>query len=163
MRRTLFRFHYRFDASVVNSIALSISYVICHSVFSDNFKVSCESVFAKDLCISHDIAFLTIPCVSHDSIFQTIWCIGREFIDAVDSTRQLSLSFQWRFQGLRWLYFHWQFKDQPWHSFFDNSIRRPWLYFCYRFHPSTGFQWSLMISSSTVNQFSLTIYGSVVT
>jgi hypothetical protein len=31
----------------------------------------------------------------------TIWCVGHEFIYAVDSIRQLSLSFQWRFQGLQ--------------------------------------------------------------
>ena len=34
-----------------------------------------------------------------------ICCVGRELIDVVDFTHQLSLSSQWWFQGLRWLCF----------------------------------------------------------
>ena len=67
-------------------------------------------------------------------ILLSIWSVGREFSDAVDSTRQLSLSFQWRLQGVQWLCFRWWFMDQEWHSVSDNSMRRPWLYFCYRFY-----------------------------
>ena len=220
MRRPWLYFRYRFDASVVNSLTLSIPYVTCHSVFINDFKVYNDSVFAEDLWISHDIPFLTLPCVSHDSIFAidlmrrswiqwrcgfhlsvvtqflgmiswssksqlslmiygsvvtyrfrqfyasamtvfllSIWCIGREFFDAVDSTRQLSLSFRSWFQIIRWLCLCWWFMVQPWHSVFDNSIRRLWLHFFYRFHTWAGTQFSVMISSSTVNQFSLTIYG----
>jgi hypothetical protein len=91
----------------------------------------------------------------------SIWCLGREIIDAVDSTCQLSLIFHWWFQGIRWLCFRWWFTDQPWHSVFDKSMCRPWLHFFYRFHMSAGTQFSVMISSSIVNQFLLTIYGSV--
>jgi hypothetical protein len=36
------------------------------------------------------------------------------------------------------------FMDQPWHSIFDNSMRRPWLYFFYRFDAS-------LVSSSTLS------------
>jgi hypothetical protein len=46
----------------------------------------------------------------------SIWCVGREFIDAVDSKRQLSLSFQWWFQGLQGLCFRWWLMDKPWHK-----------------------------------------------
>jgi hypothetical protein len=62
-------FCYRFDALVMNSLTLSITYVDCHSIFIDDYKVYNDSVFANDLWISSDIAFLTIPCVDHDSIF----------------------------------------------------------------------------------------------
>jgi hypothetical protein len=61
------------------------------------------------------------------------WCVVREFSDAVDSTRQLSLSIHWWFQGLQWLCFSCRFMNQQWHSVFGNFMRRPWLYFCYRF------------------------------
>jgi hypothetical protein len=60
---------------------LSIPEVSWHSVFSDDFKFYSESVFADDLWISHHIAFLTIPFVRHDFIF------------AMDSIRELALSF----------------------------------------------------------------------
>ena len=59
----------------------------------------------------------------------SIWCVGREFIDAVDSLRYLSLSIMWWFQGLQLLCFCWRFMDQHWHRVFDNSMRQPWLYF----------------------------------
>jgi hypothetical protein len=62
-------FCYRLDASVVNKLTLLITYVGCHSVFIDDFKVYRDSVFTDDLWISCDIAFLTIPYVSHNSIF----------------------------------------------------------------------------------------------
>ena len=44
--------------------------------------------------------------------------------------------FQWRFQGLQGLSFRWRFMDKYWHSVIDNSLRQPWLYFCYRFDAS---------------------------
>ena len=47
--------------------------------------------------------------------------------------RQLSLSIHWWFQGLQGIYFRWRFMDQQWHSVFYNSMRQPWIYFCYRF------------------------------
>jgi hypothetical protein len=50
-------FCYRFDASVVNSLALSIRYVSCHSVFIDDIKVYSVSIFANDLWISIDIVY----------------------------------------------------------------------------------------------------------
>jgi hypothetical protein len=69
MRQQWLYFCYRFYASVVNSLTLSSTYIGCHSVFIDDFKVYSDSVFTDDLWISHDISFLTIPSVSHDSIF----------------------------------------------------------------------------------------------
>jgi len=66
----------------------------------------------------------------------SIWCVLREFIDVVDSIRRLSLSIHGWFRVLQWLCFRWRFMDQPWHSVFDNSMRHPWLYFCYRFDAS---------------------------
>ena len=63
----------------------------------------------------------------------SIWCGGRQFIDTGDARGRLSLSIHWRFQGLLLLCFGRRFMDLPWHSVFENSIRRPWLYFCYRF------------------------------
>jgi hypothetical protein len=56
-------FCYRSDASFVNSVTLSIPYVMCPSIFVDDFKVYSYSVFAGDFWISCDIAFLTIPWV----------------------------------------------------------------------------------------------------
>jgi hypothetical protein len=103
-----------------------------------------------------------------------IWCVGREFIDAVDFTRQLSLSFQWRFQGLQGLRFHWRFMDKPWHSVLDNSMHKLWLYFCNWFDASVVNSLTLSIPYVSchsifsdnfkvyITQFSLTIYGSIV-
>jgi len=42
-----FIFCYRFDASVVNSLMVSISYISCHSVFIDDFDYS-DSIFIED-------------------------------------------------------------------------------------------------------------------
>ena len=67
---------------------------------------------------------------------QSIWCVSREFIDAVNSVRHLSLSIQLRLQGLHRLSFCSRFMDQLWHCVFDNSMRQPWLYFCYWFDKS---------------------------
>jgi hypothetical protein len=69
MRHPWLYFCYRFDASFMNLLTLYITYVGCHSILIDDFKVYNHSFFADDLWISSDIAFLTIPCVSHDSIF----------------------------------------------------------------------------------------------
>jgi hypothetical protein len=105
----------------------------------------------------------------------SIWCVGREFIDAVDSMRYLSLNIHWRFQGLRLVCFGRRFMDKPWHSVIDNSIPRPWLYFCYvldasvvnsltvSMHAVPVTQYSLTISRSTVTLFWPPIYGSAVT
>ena len=40
--------------------------------------------------------------------------------------------------------FHWRFIDKPWHGVFNNSIRQPWLYFCYWIH-------SLLVNSFTLS------------
>jgi len=69
MRQPSLYFCYGFDASVMNAMMLSITYVSCHSVFIDDSKVYKDIVLAEHLWISLDITFLTIPCVSHDSIF----------------------------------------------------------------------------------------------
>jgi hypothetical protein len=112
----------------VNSRTLPITNFDYHSIFIDDYKVYSDSIFADDLWIRSDIAFLTIPCV-----YDSIWCVSREFIDTVDYIRRMSLNIHWRLQGLQWHCFHWWFMDQQWHSVFDNSMRQPWLYFCYRF------------------------------
>jgi hypothetical protein len=62
-----------------------------------------------------------------------IGCVGHEFIDAVDSKCLLSLSIHWWFQVQQEICFHWWFMDLQWDNVFDNSMRQPWLYFCYRF------------------------------
>jgi len=53
----------------MNSFTLSIPYVSCHSVLSDDFKVYRDAIFIDDLWISSDITVLTIPYVNHDFIF----------------------------------------------------------------------------------------------
>jgi len=108
----------------------------CHSVFIDHFKVYSYSLFAGNLWISRDIVFFSFPCVGHDSIFAiylmlTSWIHWRCQFYVVPVT-QYSLTIQ----GLRSLCFGRRFMDQPWHSIFDNSMRRPWLYFLYRFDAS---------------------------
>jgi hypothetical protein len=79
--------------------------------------------------------------VFDDSMRQTWICFCYRFyaslvnsFDAVDSIRQLSLIFQWRFQGVLWLYFCWRFlvgRD----AVFTN-----------KFHASTMTLFSIMIS-----------------
>jgi len=69
MRRPWLYFCYLPDASVVNSLTLSIPCGSCHSVFIDNFKVYCYSLMAGDIRISRERVFFTIPCLGHDSIF----------------------------------------------------------------------------------------------
>ena len=149
--------------SFVNSLTLSIPYVTYHSVFSDDLKGHSDSVFADDFWISRDMASLTISCVNNDSIF------------AINSIHQLVLSFQWWFQGLQWFSFRWWFMDHPSHSIFYHSMRQPWLYFCYWFNESVMNSLTLSIPYVSCNsvfsddfnvyrtQFSLTIYGLVVT
>jgi hypothetical protein len=136
MRQPWLYFCYLFDASFVNSVTLSIPYVGCHSLFIDDFKVYSYFVFVGNLWINCDIAFFRIPWVSHDSFLLLIWCVSCESIDAVASVHQLSLSFQWWFQGLHWLYYRWLFMDHPWHNVFDNSMHQPSLYFCYWLYAS---------------------------
>jgi hypothetical protein len=75
-----------------------------------------------------------------------IFCVDREFISAVKSIRQLSLSIKWRFNSLKRLSFRWRFMDMHWHNIFDNSMRQPWLYFCYRFDESVVNSLTLSIS-----------------
>jgi hypothetical protein len=68
--------------------------------------------------------------------FLSIWCVDRKFIDAVNYIHRLLGIIHWWFRGLQWLRFRWRFMDQQWHSVFDNYIRQPLLYFCYRFDVS---------------------------
>jgi hypothetical protein len=79
----------------------------------------------------------------------SIWCVGRAFIDAVDSMLYLSLSIHWWFQGLRLLCFGRRFMDHSWHSVFDNSMRRPWLYFYFPFDASVVNSLTLSIPCCT--------------
>jgi hypothetical protein len=68
MRQPWVYFCYRFDASVVNSLTLLITYVGCHSPFINDYEVYSDCIFTIDLWISKDITFLTIPCVGHDQL-----------------------------------------------------------------------------------------------
>jgi hypothetical protein len=149
MRLPWLYFCYWFDMSVLNSLMLSIPYVSCHSVFSDDVKVY-RTHFSWTIygwvvtqCFwEFHASPMTLFLLSNS-------CVSREFSYAVDSIRNLSLSIQWRFEGLQWLCFRWRFMDQPWYSFFDHSMHQPWLYFGYRFHTLDGTQFSMMISRST--------------
>ena len=154
---------------------LSIPNVSWHSIFSDDFKFYSESVFADNLWISHDVAFLTIPCVGHDSIFaidlmcrswnHLHYCFHTSAITQFSVTSSMSTGLSFRLR----------FIDLPWHSDFDNSMRQPWLYFCYRFDVSVMKSFTLLFSyvsyhsvfSDEFNvyrtQFSLTIYRSAMT
>jgi hypothetical protein len=86
MCRPSLYFCYWFDASVLNSLTLSITYVGCHSLFIEDFKVYSVFVFVANFWISSDIAFLTITWVGHDSIF------------AIDLMRRSSIHWHWRCQ-----------------------------------------------------------------
>jgi hypothetical protein len=145
MRQPWLYFCFRFDASVVNSLTMSIPWGMCHSVFIDDFKVYGYSVLAADLWISCDIAFLTIPWVGHDSIFSIdlmwrSWIYWRYRFHAVAVT-QYSLTI---LRSTVTLFGRW-FMEQPWDSVFDNSLRRPWLYFFYQFHASIVNSLTLLI------------------
>jgi hypothetical protein len=91
-------FCYWFDALVVNSLTLLITYVCCHSVFIEDFKFNRDSVFADDLWISSDKLFLQFHTSAMILFLLLIWCVGREFIDIFDYIRVLSLGIHWRFQ-----------------------------------------------------------------
>jgi len=105
----------------------------------------------------------------------SIWHIDSEFIDAVFSIRQLSLSIHWWFQGLRLLVFTgdlWISRDIafltiPFIShesiFAIDLMRRSWIYWRCWLHKMTVTQYSLTFSRSIVTLFSLEIYGSAVT
>jgi hypothetical protein len=123
----------------VNSLMLSIPYVSCHSVFIDDFDYSDNSMRQPWLYF----------CYRFDA--------------SVLNSLTLSLSIRWRFHGLQWLCFRWRFVDPSWHSVFDNYMRQPWLYFCYRFHMSVVTHHSLTITRFTVTLFSLMIYRLAVT
>jgi len=175
MRRPWLYFFYRFHASIVNSLTLSIPCGRCHSVFFYDFKVYYYSLMASDIWIIRDRVFFTFPCVGQDSIF-AIDLMRRSWIHwRCRCMLYLSLSIHWPFLGLRLVCFGRRFMDQPWHSVIDNSIPRPWLYFCYvldasvvnsltvSMHAVPVTQYSLTISRSTVTLFWPPIYGSAVT
>jgi aryl carrier-like protein len=67
----------------------------------------------------------------------SVLCVAREFFDAVDSIRQLSLILQWRFKGHQSLFFRWRFLVGGDAVFTDDSTRQRWLCFLYWFHSST--------------------------
>jgi len=151
MRQPWLYFCYRFDASVLNSLTLSITYIGYHSVLIGDFKVYSYSVFAGDLWISRDIMFLTISCITHNSIF------------AIDYHVEQGLCFRWRFR----IHNDITFLTIPCVS--HNSIlaidlmRRSWIQWRCRLHTSTVTQYLLTISRSTVTLFSPPICGSAVT
>jgi hypothetical protein len=188
MRRPWLYFCYRFDASVVNSLTLSIPCGSCHSVFIDDFKVYCYSVLAGDLWIIREIAFFTNPCVGHDSIFalelmRRPWLYFCLRVDA-SVVNSLTLSIPcgschsvfiddfkvYRYSLLAvdlcisrdrvFLTISWFGQDS---IFAIDLIRRSWIQWRCRFHSVAVTQYSLMISRSTVTLFWPMIYGSAVT
>jgi len=76
----------------------------------------------------------------------SIGCVVHEFKDTIDSICHPSLSIHWWFQGLQLLCFHRRFMDQSWHSVVYNSMRQPWLYFCYWFDASVVNSLTLLIT-----------------
>jgi hypothetical protein len=164
MRWPWLYFCYRFDASVVNALTLSIPHVSCHSVFVHDFKVYNDSIFANDLWFSHDIAFLTIPCVGFDSIF---------FLSIPYMSWHSVFNDDFKF------YSESVFADDLWISrdiafltipcvghdsiFAIDLMRRSWIHGRYGFHTSAGTQYSLTVSRSIVTMFSVMIYRSAVT
>jgi len=140
------------------SATTQFSKIISRSIVTQ-FSVSISgSAFAE--CVSH------FHVLAMNLFFLSIWCVGR----AVDSTRQLSLTFQLWFQGLQRLCFRWRFlvrRDvvslaNP--SVNDDSIfsvdfiRQSWISVRCRFHQSAATQFSTMISRSIVmNLFLLSI------
>jgi hypothetical protein len=145
MRRPWLYFCYLLDASVMNSCTLSIPWCTCHSVFFDDFKVYCYLFLPAIYGSAVTECFFLFHASAMTLFLLSTWCFRREFIDAVDSMVYLSLSIHWRFQGLQLLCFCRRFMDQPWHSIFDNSMRRPWFYFFYRFDASIVNSWTLSI------------------
>jgi hypothetical protein len=142
------------------SAATQFSKIISRSIVTQ-FSVSISgSAFAE--CVSH------FHVLAMNLFFLSIWCVGR----AVDSTRQLSLTFQLWFQGLHRLCFRWRFlvrRDgvslaNP--SVNDDSLfsidfmLQSWISGRCRFHQSAATQFSKMISRSAVTLFSVTISGS---
>jgi len=66
----------------------------------------------------------------------SVLCVAREFFEAVYSIHQLSLIFQWRFQGQQSLSFRWWFLVGCDTVFTDDSMRQTWICFCYWFYAS---------------------------
>jgi hypothetical protein len=169
-------FCYRFDASVVNSLTLSITYVGCQSVFIDDVKVYNYRIFAGDLWISCDIAFLTIPCVSHDSIFAIDWML-RSWIHwhcrfHTSAVTQYSLTIimfnkDSIFADDLWIGSDIAFLTIPCVSqdyiFAIDLMRQSSIHWHYRLHTSGFTRYSLTISRSTVTVFQPAIYGLVAT
>jgi len=159
----------------VNSLILSIPYVGCHSVFSDDFKVYMDSIFDDDLWISTDIAFLTSPCVNHDSIVAIDlmcpswihWCCRFHTSPVTQFSVTISTSKTTRFADDLWISSDIVSLIIPCIS--DDSIFvidlmcLSWIHLRNHFHTSGVTQFSMMISWSTATQLSLTIYGSIVT
>jgi len=112
-------------------------------------------------------------CVSHFHLLAmnlfllSICCVGR----AVDSTRQLSLTFQLWFQGLQRLCFRYRFMVRSYAvslaipSVNDDSVfsidfmRQSWISVRWWFYQSAATQVSKMVSRSTGTQFSVMISG----
>jgi len=117
----------------MNSLTLSITYVGCHSVFIDDFKVYSYYVFTGDLWISNDNIFdnsLRQPwlyfCYRLDASFMNSVTLSILYVRChsvfIDNLSPIGTLFS--------------LMDQQWHSVFDNSMHQPWLYFCYWFDKS---------------------------
>jgi len=105
----------------------------------------------------------------------SIWYVGREFIDAIDYIKRLSLNIHWWLKGLQWLYFRWHlwinsdlaFLTIPFVAHYSilafDLTRRYWIHWCCLFNTAAVTEYSLMISRSIVTMFLPAIYGSAMT
>ena len=148
MRRPWLYFFYRFDASVVNSLMLSIPCCSSHSVFIDEFKVYRYSFLAGDLWISRDRVFFSFPCVDHDSIFaidlmRRSWILSRCRFHAVAVTQySLTISRSTVLAGDLWISRDLAFLTIPCIShdsiFAIDLLRLSWFHWRCRFHAAAN-------------------------
>jgi len=139
------------------SVATELSNMISRSTVTQFSGTISRSAFAECVWQFHVVAI--------NLFLLSIWCIG----PAVDSTSQLSLRFQFLFQGLHRLCFRWRFpvrsdavslaircvNDD--YVFSIDFMCQSWISVRCRFHQSAANQFSKIISRSTVTQFSVTI------
>jgi hypothetical protein len=121
------------------------------------FHASAMTLFLLPIrCVSHEFNYAIDSIRQQSLIFHWCflgleslsfrwWFLGHELVFVVDSMRHPSLNFQWWFLVLEWPRFHRRLLHQQWHSVFDDSMRRPWLYFGNRCHVSVGNSLTLSI------------------
>jgi hypothetical protein len=132
-------FHWRFHASTMNLFSLIISLVNRELVFAVDSTRQPWLNFQRWFLVLQWLSFRWRFMHKHwhwvfdDSMRQTWICFCYRFyaslvnsFDTGDSIRQLSLIFQWRFQGVLWLYFCWRFLVGRDAVFTNDSMRQRW-------------------------------------